>query len=209
MGLFGKKEERNKQDNYRQGNFPNMDPQNPGPQMQQEPYQNQGYGYQDMPGMDQGQATQQDYGQYGQQQMQDPYGQQQEMDTGQVPEPPGHDYGQRNFQDDTKERVEEIAEAIIDEKWNELIKDINKVIEWKERTDNEIKKMEQEITNLKERFESLHKGILGKITEYDQNLTNVGTEIKAMDKVFQKILPTFTENVNKLDRLIKGRNNAR
>lgn len=106
--------------------------------------------------------------------------------------------------DATKERIEEIAEAIIDEKWNELIRDINKVIEWKERTDGDIKKIQQEIENLKERFDSLHQGILGKISEYDQNLSNVGTEIKAMEMTFQKILPTFTENVSKLDRLVKN-----
>ena len=80
---------------------------------------------------------------------------------------------------------------------------MNKVIEWKEHTDTEINKMGQEIENLKERFESLHKGVLGKISEYDQNLTNVGTEIKAMDKVFQNILPTFTENMNRLERISK------
>jgi len=108
-------------------------------------------------------------------------------------------------QDDVKDRVEEIAEAIIDEKWNELVKDINKVVEWKERTDMDLTKIQQDIENLKERFESLNKGILGKITEYDQNLTSVGTQIKAMDMAFQKILPTFTENVNKLDRIVKGK----
>ena len=122
---------------------------------------------------------------------------------------PDNQFQQSFGADDTKERVEEIAEAIIDEKWNELIKDINKVIEWKERTDTELKRMGQEIINLKERFESLHTGILGKITEYDQNLTNVGSEIKAMEMAFQKILPSFTENVNKLDRLVKSSDSKR
>ncbi len=143
------------------------------------------------------------------------FGQQPQQDLPQ--EQPAPDYGAypnypepapESFappQDDIKERVEEIAEAIIDEKWNELIKDINKVIEWKERTDMELTRIQQDIANLKERFEALHKGILGKITEYDQNLTNVGTDIKAMEMTFQKILPTFTENVNKLDRLVKGK----
>jgi len=42
---------------------------------------------------------------------------------------------------------------------------------------------------------------IGKISEYDKNITDVGVEIKAMEKVFQKVLPTFTENVNKIDRL--------
>lgn len=102
-----------------------------------------------------------------------------------------------------KERIEEVAEAIIDEKWNELLKDINKMIEWKEKTESRLLRIEQDITNLKANFESLHKGILGKISEYDQNLVDVGTEIKAMEKVFQKVLPTFTENVNKLSRLTK------
>ncbi len=106
--------------------------------------------------------------------------------------------------DDNKERIEEIAEAIIDEKWNVLVKDINKVIEWKERSDNELKRLSQEIVNLKERFESLHKGVLGKISDYDQNLSNVGTEIKAMEKVFQNVLPTLTESIHKLERLSKG-----
>ncbi|MBS3098135.1 hypothetical protein J4209_05055 [Candidatus Woesearchaeota archaeon] len=104
-----------------------------------------------------------------------------------------------------KDRVEEIAEAIIDEKWNELLQDINKVVEWKERTEARITRLEQEMRDVKSSFDSLHKGILGKISEYDQNLVNVGTEIKAMEKVFQKILPTFTENVNRLSRITQSR----
>jgi hypothetical protein len=48
---------------------------------------------------------------------------------------------------------------------------------------------------------SLHKNLLNKISEYDRNIVDVGTEIKAMEKVFQKILPSLTENVNKLERM--------
>lgn len=100
-----------------------------------------------------------------------------------------------------RDKIEEVAEAIIDEKWNDLLKDINKVIEWKEKTESRISKMEQAFKDLKSSFDSLHQGMLGKISEYDKNITDVGVEIKAMEKVFQKVLPTFTENVNKLDRL--------
>lgn len=106
--------------------------------------------------------------------------------------------------EDDREKIEQIAEAIIDEKWNELVKDINKVMELNRKTESRLVKMEGDIKNLKDNFENLHKGILGKITEYDKNLVNVGTDIKAMEKVFQKILPTFTENVNKLSRLTGG-----
>lgn len=103
-----------------------------------------------------------------------------------------------------EEKIEQIAEAIIDEKWNDFVKDINKIMELNKKTESRLVKIEADIQNLKENFDNLHKGVLGKITEYDQNLINVGTEIKAMEKVFQKILPTFTDNVNKLSRLTEG-----
>ena len=102
------------------------------------------------------------------------------------------------------ERIQEIAEAIIEEKWDEFAGDIRKVIEWKDRSEDRISKIEQQLIDLRLSIDSLTKSIMGKISSYDQNITDVGTEIKAMEKVFQKVLPTLTENVNKLDRMTKG-----
>ncbi len=101
-------------------------------------------------------------------------------------------------------RIEEITEAIIDEKWNELVKNINKIVDWKDKVESRINSMEQELKDLKVNFNSLHEAILGKIGEYDNNITNLGADIKAMEKVFQKILPGLTENVNELSRISKG-----
>jgi hypothetical protein len=102
-----------------------------------------------------------------------------------------------------KEQIEEIAESIIQEKWKDLLKEISKLNEWKTTAETDISKMQADVQSLKETFDNLHKGVLGKIGEYDKNLTMVGTEIKAMEKVFQKVLPTFTDNVSKLERLTK------
>jgi hypothetical protein len=151
----------------------------------------QGYGPQDMGGMqpmspvpnDPGMATDQGY----QQSYQQNYQQYPQAAAG----------GER-------ERIEEMAETIIDEKWDELIKNINKIVEWKDRTEARVTKMEQEMKDVKDDFDKLHKAIIGKISEYDQNIINVGTEVKAMERVFQKILPTFTENVSELSRITKG-----
>lgn len=104
---------------------------------------------------------------------------------------------------DSRERIEEMAEAIIDEKWEELVKSINKIIEWKEKVESNLTKLEQEMKDMKESFNQLHSGIMGKITDYDQNIVNVGSELKAMEKVFQKVLPAFTENINELNRAVK------
>ncbi|MEA3399391.1 MAG: hypothetical protein U9R00_02675 [Patescibacteria group bacterium] len=96
---------------------------------------------------------------------------------------------------------EELIEAIIDEKWNELVKDINKIIDWKTNAEGRLSSMEQEIKDLKAEFDKLHQAVVGKIGDYDKNILSVGAEIKAMEKVFAKILPVFTENVSELSRI--------
>lgn len=111
-----------------------------------------------------------------------------------------------------REMIEEISEAIIDEKWDELVKDIGKIVEWKNKIEGRITSIEQEFKDLKSEFENLHKAIISKVGEYDQNITNVGTEIKAMERVFQKVLPKMTENVNELSRIttrVKGKSTSR
>ncbi len=103
-----------------------------------------------------------------------------------------------------KEQIEEIAEAIIDEKWKEFEEDVKIIVDWKEKTETKIGQIEQQIKDLTNSLNNLHKSIISKISGYDRNITDVGTEMKAMEKVFQKILPSLTENVNKLDRMTKS-----
>lgn len=105
---------------------------------------------------------------------------------------------------DYSEQIEELAEAIIEEKWQELMKDINKIIEWKNAMEERTAKLEQKFEDLQKNYEALQKGVLSKVGEYDRNIKDVGTEIKAMEQVFKKVLPTFTANVNELSRITKG-----
>ena len=103
-----------------------------------------------------------------------------------------------------EERIQEVAEAIIDEKWEAIAKDIKRMIDWKESSENRLAKLEQQMIDLRLSIDSLTKSMISKISAYDQNIVDVGTEVKAMEKVFQKVLPTLTESVNKLDRMAKG-----
>ncbi len=96
---------------------------------------------------------------------------------------------------------EELIEAMIDEKWSELSKVIGKIVEWKEATSARIEKLEQRMDDLKAEMDRLHEGVVGKIGEYDKNILEVGAEVKAMEKVFSKVLPVFTDNVAQLNRI--------
>jgi hypothetical protein len=112
--------------------------------------------------------------------------------------------------DELTEKTEELIETIIEEKWNELIKDVNKIVEWKNRAEQRITAMEAKVSALKDNFDQLHKAVIGKVSEYDKHILDVGTEIQAMEKVFTKILPSFTENVHELSRVTdKIKNNSK
>lgn len=123
-----------------------------------------------------------------------------------IQQPPSEDDDEYEDDDDGDEssEIEELIEEIIEEKWKELVKDIKKIIEWKDKVDERMSKLEQGFEDLKGNFDNLHNSLMGKIGEYDKNIVQVGTEIKAMEKVFEKVLPKFTENVNELSRVTKN-----
>jgi len=98
---------------------------------------------------------------------------------------------------------EEIAEAIVEEKWQEFTRELGKMNEWKDGAISRLDKLDQSISDMKSDLDNLHKAIVSKISEYDRNLLDVGTEIKAMEKVFQKVLPELTGSVAELSRITK------
>ncbi len=99
---------------------------------------------------------------------------------------------------------EEIAEQIIEEKWRELQKELKKITEWRDQMTSRIDKMEQSVADVKADLDGLHKAVVARVGEYDKTLMDVGTEIKAMEKVFQKVLPELTSNIQELSRMTKG-----
>ncbi len=101
------------------------------------------------------------------------------------------------------ERIHEVAEAIINEKWDEVLGDIQKIVAWKDTVENDIQQLKDETAAIKEEFNQLRQGILGKINESDANMRDVSSELKAVHQVFKDVIPTFTENVAELSRLTK------
>ncbi len=107
-----------------------------------------------------------------------------------------------------RERIEEVVEALIEEKWTDLTENVMKVIEWKDSAEAKISKIESSIEEIRGEFKELRSAILGKISDYDKNITDVGTDLKAMQKVFKDIIPTLTENVAELGRITGGMKSA-
>lgn len=100
-----------------------------------------------------------------------------------------------------EEQIEEIAEAIVDEKWEELTKDIGNITVWKESVQTEVESAKQEILRLEGRLEKLQQAIVAKVEDYNKTLGDVNTEMQALSKVFEKILHPLTTNIKDLSRI--------
>lgn len=120
------------------------------------------------------------------------------------PSPAMHGAGGSDSAQDLYDRIEEITEEMIDEKWDDLIKEVRKIVEWKNSVETRMQKMDSDLTKLKEDFKILHQGVLGKVEEYDKRMQEVGVELKAVGKVFKDVVPVFTENVKELRSITKG-----
>jgi hypothetical protein len=100
-----------------------------------------------------------------------------------------------------QELIDETVEKVIEERWDLLTKNVEKVVKWKGSVEQEVNMLKEEIVQIKRGFENLEKKIVSKINSYDTNIMDVNSEIKALEKVFQKITPTLINNVNELSKI--------
>ncbi|NJL44243.1 MAG: hypothetical protein HC945_02945 [Nitrosarchaeum sp.] len=97
--------------------------------------------------------------------------------------------------------TEELIEAIIDEKWNELLEDVKKIVAWKAAVESVLRGLEERSKALQKNMEQLASDVHAKLGEYDGALGDLSADVKALEKVYGKILPTFVEKVNQLRSL--------
>lgn len=99
------------------------------------------------------------------------------------------------------EDVQALVEEVIDEKWKELISNIGDIPTWKSQITNDVDSIKQELLRVEKRFEDLQTAIFGKVKEYGMSMKDLGAEMKAMEKVFEKILEPMTSNIKELERI--------
>ena len=127
-----------------------------------------------------------------------------------IPEPPSYDmhpyssqpFGQPVSQPQVSaDYIQQIAEEIVQEKWDDVMNKVGDIRLWKDRMENEVTSIKQEILRTQDHFSDLQKAVLGKVNEYNENILNVNNEMKALEKVFEKIIGPMTENIRELSRI--------
>ncbi len=99
------------------------------------------------------------------------------------------------------ERIHEVIEAIVEEKWEEFAGKAGNIVVWKEKVNNDVIAIKQELLRLEENFKALQNAVLGKVRDYDEGIRGVHTEMRALEKVFEKILEPLSSNIKDLNRV--------
>ncbi len=97
--------------------------------------------------------------------------------------------------------IEELVESVVEDKWRSFIENFGDIAVWKDKVRTELISVKQELIRLEDRFENLQRAVLGRIQTYDKNILDVGTEIKALEKVFQNIIQPLNMNIKELSRI--------
>lgn len=99
------------------------------------------------------------------------------------------------------EAIEEIAEEIVNEKWEEAKAKISSVIEWKEYTESRLKSMDEKMQRIESVLDRLQAALLGEVKKYGQGVKDLGTEMQSLEGAFSKILSPLVTNIKELQRI--------
>ncbi|MBT3984808.1 hypothetical protein HOE91_00780 [archaeon] len=121
----------------------------------------------------------------------------------QYPPQQQQDYGQYQLpqQQFGYEDIQAIVEEILEEKWKEFTRDVGDINLWKGAISDDLDATKQEVVRTQKRLEDLQVAVLGKVNEYNKTMQDIGTDMKALESVFGKILAPLTSNIKELDRI--------
>jgi len=106
-------------------------------------------------------------------------------------------------------RIVEPMQKIIEHIFDDRLKQFTKELEPVKKLEDDIAKLSRQIDT---RFEMLSKQIEtsqtnfeAKVSEHDQLMNDLSVEIKALKRVFDNILPTFTDSIRELRSLLENK----
>ncbi|MBI4154085.1 hypothetical protein HY501_02010 [Candidatus Woesearchaeota archaeon] len=102
------------------------------------------------------------------------------------------------------DEIQSLVEEVIDEKWRDLLASMGDMVTWKTQVADDLEATKQELLRLQHRFDTLSVAVVGKVDDYGKGVRELGIEMKALEKVFEKILEPLTSNIKELEHLTKG-----
>ena len=98
--------------------------------------------------------------------------------------------------------TEELVEKIVKEKWKGVEGRVSTLEETKVELTNQVHDLQDELNELKSKYVQLQEDSTVRIEEYGKDLEGVGSQIKAMQRIMQNIIPDIAKNVKDLNDVV-------
>ncbi|MFA5406478.1 MAG: hypothetical protein WC307_03935 [Candidatus Nanoarchaeia archaeon] len=106
---------------------------------------------------------------------------------------------------DTKvEEMERILEEIVDERWKDVTGKFNELESSKIKNETMVTELRKRVSELSNRIDEISNVVMGRVDEYKRTMEDVDVEIKALEKVMQKLVPSMAEQVKELKDVVGG-----
>lgn len=100
------------------------------------------------------------------------------------------------------DEIQRVLEEIIEEKWKESEKKLLKINEWKSAVNSKIRDFDTRLSELNKRVDALHTILGQKAEAFDETMRSVDTEIKALDRALNRIVPILSDNISELKGVV-------
>lgn len=104
--------------------------------------------------------------------------------------------------DQTLDTIQQVLEQIIEEKWHSASSDLNSVRTGVKTNSADIKTVNDRLSRLGQRIDSIQNTMLGKTEEYNKTMADVNVELQAFEKVIDRLVPTISDSIKELRDLI-------
>ena len=112
----------------------------------------------------------------------------------------GYPYNYPSYPAST-ESMEELAEEIIKEKWDEFKKKTGDIAEFKRYIESRLKSLDDRLKRLERAFDKLQTATMERVQEYGRGIKSLGTEIQALEGAFGKVVKPLSGSVKELREL--------
>ncbi len=98
----------------------------------------------------------------------------------------------------SNEAVQELAEEIINEKWEEFKTKIGDMTELKRYIGSKLKQVEDRVKRVELNFDKVQLGIMGQVKQYGSRIDSLDAEVQALQSAFSQILQPLVSSVKEL-----------
>ena len=99
--------------------------------------------------------------------------------------------------------LQRIIEDIIEEKWKDVEDKLSTLDSWKARIEEKVSSLSSKVSELDRRVDDFSKTLVSKTEEYKGTMSEVNTQMEAIEKIMGKLVPGLAEEIKELRHVVE------